>query len=424
MASLNEDQRKAFQDVLNFVNDPVEKFHRISGGAGTGKSFFIAQVADNILKHSKQHNLTQVAVTATTNKAAAVLQQAMPHRAVDIDTIYAFMNLRVKNNFNDGTETIVPTKNWMVHDHTLIIIDEASMANKKLWKYLNDGTTNRCKILFVGDKNQLAPVKEPISPVYTTSMGESQLLTPVRNSNQPALMALCDQLVDTVKTGVFHPIKEVPGVIDFIDGEQMKGVLEREYSVENPYKRVLCYRNQNVIEYNQFIKKLRGFDKPYNIGEVLTNNTSAELTNKLMMYTDQLVKVLDMEEPYDSKVIVPGHNIAMVDMNVQDIEVGTEYAVTCFWNPNDKKEVMKYYSSNKNWEKYFFIKDRFPDLRSVAASTTHKAQGSTYDSVIVDLKDISRSTNKDQTARLLYVALSRPRNHLYIRGKLSERYFE
>ncbi len=45
MAQLNEEQRNAFTDVLGFLNDPTRKYHRVSGGAGTGKSFFIASTS-------------------------------------------------------------------------------------------------------------------------------------------------------------------------------------------------------------------------------------------------------------------------------------------------------------------------------------------------------------------------------------------
>ena len=60
----------------------------------------------------------------------------------------------------------------------------------------------------------------------------------------------------------------------------------------------------------------------------------------------------------------------------------------------------------------------------MAASTTHKAQGSTYDEVIVDLADIGKCTQTDMAARLQYVALTRPKNRLYIRGELPERFFQ
>lgn len=424
MASLNDEQRAAFTDVLAFINDPTRKYHRVSGGAGTGKSFFISKVADDILLHKGPNSrLVDVAVTATTNKAAAVLADAMPHRRGEIGTIYSFMNLRVSSNYNDGTQKIVPTRNWVVHDCVMIIVDEASMTNKDLMKYIEKGTTSDCKILFVGDKNQLAPVKEELSPVYSQPLSESLLLKPVRNAEQPALMELCEQAVETVLTGKFFKIKEVPGVIDFLDGPTLKGVLEREYRTEDPKKRVLCYTNRKVIEYNEFIRELRGFTSPYNVGEIMTNNSSAELVDKTRLYTDQMVEIMSVSQPYIDTNIIAKTEIEMVDLVVRDVNTWAEYEITCFWDPDDRHEVLKYYSSHKRWDRYFRIRDNYPDLRSVASSTTHKAQGSTYDSVIVDLADIGKSTNREQTARMQYVALSRPRNRIYIRGELPERYF-
>lgn len=425
MATLNQEQREAFQDVLAFINDPKRKYHRVSGGAGTGKSFFISKVATDILKHKGPDvELWDVGITATTNKAAAVLANAMPHKRGEIQTIYSFMNLRVHDNYTTGAQKVIPTKNWVVHDQTLIIVDESSMVNQSLMEYIDKGTTSGCKILFVGDKNQLAPVKESLSPVYAQSMSESMLLKPVRNSEQPALMELCEQAVDTVLTGKFHRIKEVPGVIDFVSGEQLQGLLEREYRIEDPNKRVLCYTNKRVVQYNEFIRTIRGFNNPYNVGEIMTNNASAELVDKTRLYTDQMVRIEKVKEPYIDTNIIAGVEIEMVDLELIDPDVGTFYWVTAFWDPNDRQEVLKYYSSNKKWDRYFKVKNNYPDLRSVASSTTHKAQGSTYDSVIVDLADIGKSTNRAQTARMQYVALSRPKTRIFIRGKLPERYFE
>lgn len=425
MATLNSEQRAAFMDVITFINDPTRKFHRVSGGAGTGKSFFISKVADEVLKHaSPEVDLFDVAITATTNKAAAVLQDSMPHRRVSISTIYTFMNLRVSSNFNTGEQKIVPTRNWVVHSQTLIIVDEASMVNRSLMEYIEKGTTGDCKILFVGDKNQLSPVKEKLSPVYSRPISESLLLKPVRNAEQPALMELCEQAVDTVITGKFHKIKEVPGVIDFVDGNQLKGILEREYHTEDPRKRVLCYTNQRVIQYNEYIRQLRGYTDPYNIGEIMTNNSSAELTDKTRLYTDQLVEIVEKGPEYMDTSIISGVDIPMIELELKDPNTLAMYTVIVFADPEDRAEVLKYYKSHKKWDRFFRIKDNYPDLRSVAASTTHKAQGSTYDSVIVDLTDIGKSTNMEQTARMQYVALSRPRSRLFIRGELPERYFK
>ncbi|ANJ20855.1 DNA helicase [Roseobacter phage RD-1410Ws-07] len=425
MASLNQDQRDAFADVLNFINDPTRKYHRVSGGAGVGKSFFISKIEQDILKHQGPNaGLRYVAVTATTNKAAAVLKNTMQHKRSEICTIYSYMNLRVHNDYQTGDQKVVPTAKWEIHTKTLIIVDEASMVNRSLFDYIEKGTDSTCKILFVGDKNQLAPVREHISPVYSNSYSESQLLTPVRQSGQQALMDLADMAKDTVLTGKFHKIKEVPGVIDFIDGPTMKGILEREYHTEDPSKRVLCYTNAKVIGYNEYIRQLRGYEEPYAVGEMLTNNSAAELVDKTRLYTDQVVEVLSKSPLRVDTDWVPGEELEMYDLEVRDPETFAIYDVSVTADPEDRAEVLKYWKSRKKWDRFFKFRDNIPDLRSVASSTTHKAQGSTYDSVIVDLADIGKSTNAEQTARLQYVALTRPKERLYIRGELPERYFE
>ena len=425
MASLNQEQRQAFQDVLAFINDPNRKFHRVSGGAGTGKSFFISKVADEILRHKDPTcSLNSVAITATTNKAAAVLKNTMQHRRGEIQTIYSFMNLRVHNDITSGEARVVPTQRWIVHHNALIIVDEASMVNRNLYDYIDKGTTKDCKILFVGDKNQLAPVKENISPVYSKNKTESLLLKSVRQEGQQALMDLAEMAKETVLTGKFFEIQEVPGVIDFVTGNQLKGILEREYHTENPNKRILCYTNSRVQDYNLYVRKLRGYTENYEVGEMLTNNSSAELVDKTRLYTDQIVEVLSRSPSYAADYIVPGHTIDMVDLEVRDPETLQIYQVSVCEEPNDREEVLKYWKSRKKWDRFFKFRDATPDLRSVAASTTHKAQGSTYDEVIVDLQDIGKCTQDEMAARLQYVALTRPKNRLYIRGNLPERFFK
>lgn len=424
MAVLNQEQMAAFQDVLAFINDPNRKYHRVSGGAGTGKSFFISKVADDILKHKKPDvPLTSVAITATTNKAAAVLKNTMQHRRGDIQTIYSFMNLRVHNDFNSGEQRVVPTARWEVHQNTLIIVDEASMVSRTLYDFIDKGTMSSCKILFVGDTNQLAPVKENISPVYSKTKSESFLVSPVRQQNQQALMDLANMAKDTVITGKFHKIQEVPGVIDFVSGNQMKGIMEREYHTEDPNKRILCYTNDRVRNYNLYVRNLRGYTRNYEVGEMLTNNSAAELVDKIRLYTDQVVEVIERKDPYKSE-LVPGGICDMVDLVVRDPDTFIIYNVTVTEDPNDREEVLKYWKSRKKWDRFFKFRDKHPDLRSVAASTTHKAQGSTYDEVIVDLADIGKCTQNEMAARLQYVALTRPKNRIYIRGELPERFFQ
>jgi hypothetical protein len=433
--ALNKEQQQSFMDVIKFINDPHQRSMNLSGGAGTGKTYFIAQVARGILrhktagvwihgKHVSGSPLEAVAVTATTNKAVAVINEAIGKEINDVQTVYSFMNLRVSENFTTGEISIVPTKTWKVYSGILLIIDECSMINKDLFKWLEKGLDNTCKILYVGDKNQLAPIKEELSPIYTQDYPISTLTIPVRNAEQPALMALCEQAKQTVLTGIFTPIVEVPGVIDFIDGTQLKGILEREYSQEDVGRRVLAYTNKRVIEYNTHIRGLRGYSQPFEVGEVLSNNASTNGGEGDTLYTDQMIRVVEIIDDVENVGVITGYQVRTIAMTVEDVTTKVQYAVTCFADINDRAEVLKYHSSRKKWDQYFHVKNNFPDLRSVAASTIHKAQGSTYDSVVVDLTDIGRCTINSQTARMCYVALSRPKSRLYIRGQLPERYFK
>ena len=422
--ALNKQQQQSYIDVIRFVNDPNRQFMNLSGGAGTGKTYFISQVAKGILRHKEPDvPLHTVAVTATTNKAVAVIAETIGDDISEVETVYSFMNLRVSENFNTGTIKIVPTKMWRVHSGTLLIIDECSMINSELFKWLGKGLDNTCKVLFVGDHNQLAPIKEELSPIYTQNYEQSNLTIPIRNAEQPALMELCEQVKRTVETGIFTPIVEVPGVIDIIDGVQLKGILEREYSQEDSGRRVLAYTNKRVIQYNTHIRELRGYTNPFEIGEIVSNNASTASSSGDTLYTDQMVRIINIVQDWENTEVIKGYKVRTLTMEVEDITTEVRYTITCFADINDRADVLKHYSSHKQWDMYFKTKNNFPDLRSIAASTIHKAQGSTYESVIVDLANIGECTIKSQTARMQYVALSRPKTRLFIRGQLPERYF-
>ena len=62
------------------------------------------------------------------------------------------------------------------------------------------------------------------------------------------------------------------------------------------------------------------------------------------------------------------------------------------------------------------------DLRFPYASTIHKAQGSTFDEVLIDLGSFRVCDDPDVAARLLYVAISRAKHRVSFYGKLPKKY--
>jgi len=71
-----------------------------------------------------------------------------------------------------------------------------------------------------------------------------------------------------------------------------------------------------------------------------------------------------------------------------------------------KAEVAEYASVGE-WKRYWGLKDAFCDLRPSYAITSHKAQGSTYKRVFVDLGDIFSNAQANEALRSAYVAISR-----------------
>ena len=70
---------------------------------------------------------------------------------------------------------------------------------------------------------------------------------------------------------------------------------------------------------------------------------------------------------------------------------------------------------SKMWRIFFMAKYAFYDVSYAYALTSHKSQGSTYDSVTVDFNDIFKSKmGMDEKLQCFYVACSRAKNNLNI----------
>ena len=93
-----------------------------------------------------------------------------------------------------------------------------------------------------------------------------------------------------------------------------------------------------------------------------------------------------------------------------------------FEDPEDYKKVLNFLRKNKDWKKFYTIKDYFGDLRNRDSCTVHKSQGSTVNDVFIDLEDLMKCRQPDMVRRLLYVAISRARNNVYFYGDLKEKY--
>jgi len=175
---------------------------------------------------------------------------------------------------------------------------------------------------------------------------------------------------------------------------------------------VLCYTNKKVDYYNNLINPSGKVE----VGSIITANYTCENT----YIGTQKDRVINIYTSTDYKVEKIFKNELLLDHGFY-IKTVTDHArhAEKLAKHVDKKDWQSYYSL---YNSYNSFKDIMYNGKRIAkanfnfgrSSTVHKAQGSTYDDVFIDLADISKCRAKDSFRRLLYVALSRAKNNIYI----------
>ena len=422
---LNQGQEAVAKEFFNFLLDPNATEFNISGPGGTGKTFLMSHLIDDTMPaYMETCSLmgtkplyNEVIMTATTNKAAEVLAQATGRPT---STYHSFQGLIVKNDFKTGETNVVQSKSFAIKKNKIIFVDEASMIDKRLLKYAREGT-HQSKLVFVWDASQLHPVKENKAPVYAGNI-PTHYLTQQMRTDKPELKALHQQLRDTVNgiTG-FLPIKCIPGIIDWVQGEEMEKLV-LEHFCNHTDSRIVAYTNDQVINYNNYIREANGYKGEYSVGEELVSNSAVKLGVEDRLSIEQEVKLIDQDSSTRMVRVVNDIELEVRDSTLDLGYGGIVSEVPLPTDPDYFNRLVKWLGKDKNWEPYFRMKETIPDLRATHACTVHKSQGSTYDTIFIDATDLSSCRQPDMVARLLYVAVSRARCRVVFYGELAQKY--
>lgn len=429
---LNEGQSAAAEGFFEFLLDPTQTELNISGPGGVGKTFTMAHMIDEIMPRymntckvlGTKPLYNSVVMTATTNKAAEVLAQATNRPA---ETIHSYIGLTVRNNYKTGEADLIKSRSWSMKHNTVIFIDEASMIDRKLLKYIRD-STHQCKLIFVGDHCQLPPVKEKVAPIYNQQLPMYLLTQPMR-TDIPELLAINSQLRDVVEGKAdFGYIKSIPGIIDWVNDDEMVTLLNEHFAGTHTNSRILTFTNDQAVSYNEYIRGINGLSGEFTVGEELVSNSAVNIGANERLTIEQEVTVVDVD-PEVCVDIVESSPDGTSDITLEyrkfSLDTGYGGIVDSVPVPTDIEylnRLISYYAKQKNWERYFYLKERYPDLRAKHACTTHKSQGSTYDTVFIDLNDLSNCRQAGMMTNLMYVAFSRARKRVVLYGQLAEKY--
>jgi hypothetical protein len=408
--TLTEDQQTALGAFHNFLMDPIETVFVLRGYSGCGKSTLVRTLIDRMPGFNKtaklinpSHKEYEIALTATTNKAAENLGSITGQSAV---TIHSFLELRVSTDYRTNTTTLVP-RNADQKSGYLLFIDEASYVDAQLLGYIFKKTAN-CKIVFIGDPAQLTPVKSTGTPVFDANFTGAALTTVVRQAEGNPIVDLSTKFRHTVNTGEFFSFKPDGKHVIYATREDFNKAIEQEFTRPDwryQDSKILAWTNKCAIGYNHFVRNLAKGDPHFQVGDYAVCNSFVSV-GRSSIKTDQLVQI-NAIDPDSVRYEVPG-NMVCVDG-------------TWVFHPkslDEWKAGIKKMRAKDNFGAISEMESQWIDLRAAYACTVNKAQGSTFDRVFVDLDDIRRCNSGDQIARMLYVGVSRARTQVFLTGDL------
>lgn len=417
----NQDQLSAIDLMIKFLEDRGEYFFLLEGYAGVGKSTCIQEVIHKI------PGLPAV-FTAPTNKATRVLMDLSRKRGLEIPccTIYSLLGLRLKGTGEKQTVELEGESRMPLY--SLVVVDEASMVNEEVFNHiLAQAYEYNVKVIFMGDPAQLPPVGEKSSQVFVEIKNKAVLTKVERHDNQILTLATRirqDWNGEPVEEPIFRTDHDEKGGVYCVDSKKFNSQIERAFTSDT-YKddpsmvRIVAWTNEAVRGYNDMVRRLLyGEDlQPYHLGErvvvcsPLIDVVAMKVTRQaeITMTTDQEAVVLSVNEtPHP---IYTRFKTLRLMLETDDGEVNEAYVI----HPDDETSLQTTLSNmaddararKASWSSFWDMKQMFHDIRPCHAITAHRSQGSTYDSVLVDVGNIKLNRNRKEMLQCLYVAVSR-----------------
>jgi exodeoxyribonuclease-5 len=389
-----------------------------TGYAGTGKSTKLLMLIN------KELDPTTSVVLAPTHKALARLRPAVTS-AIELSTIHALLGWIPSINEDaqhiNHIDTVIKLEKD-IDSYTDIVIDEAGMMSEEMLmsivgklEELNDFETDHITLHLFLDPYQLLPVKGiqiQTDPATTTN------LTVQHRAESPDVVKLFTKFVNYLEGSNVDDLT-TPESDNVLYAENLDGFLEGD--------RLLAYTNKAVGDYNKQIAGKLGIDSF--VGQEVQLGSQPDLYKVDSFVEPSLRELLTWYETGTLKLQNSQINRKFLVSNLEAIQtnkhikfissegkiipviigIGTAYEV----RRKAKEAAIK---DKKKFREVYAIGRAFTMDYSFA-STVHKAQGSEFNRVWIDKKDIQKSIfggNYRNYARLMYVAISRAKRKVFV----------
>ena len=430
---LHSDQQKVYNNIIHTIEDIIktdmmwDNVVSLVGAAGTGKTFLTTQIIKYFID-----NEYSVAVTTPTHKALSVLrdnisQAGLLNSALSLKTIHSFLNIKLFTDYTKGIQKFIVDKASKDNSQVdLLIVDESSMVSTELYQYIIEAVeADRVKaVLFVGDKFQLLPIdggKNVLKQVNKIF----ELNQIVRQAEGSYIIKIATEAREIIKTKNYTLLKEFfasnfDNNIEFF--HNINSFYYDYYQDSNwrdEDKIIASFKNSDVDAHNRVIRKQFWMEQGKNteidtllVGDELVFHDAYTVNDRVVFHNGDLVKLSYVKKEYLESLDIyyweckDEHNI---EFKVVDPDSNMRYNKCLKSFAQSAKTEANYKIRKDKWKIYFELKNMFANVKYKFASTIHKLQGSTYETVYIDLINLEymERTNIDDLYRLVYVAMTR-----------------
>lgn len=454
----NKEQQSAIINAVSFLKtntDPTQ-YYVIEGKAGTGKT----TIAKEILKEFEDE---QIYVAAVSHKAKGVIKNSFGEdtRGKKFFSIAGLLGMKgVNDNDTQTTKFQVGLKVPLLDNPpALLVIDEASMITEDVLKKIidiNSSLSRPFQMLFLGDIGQIQPIRDDQSEFYRThkdllnkksdifnSKHKSKLITRVRQGEANPILPYADYFWENSQkeNPELNPTQHIvrnnqitdKGSLLFSNSEAevlnsvIKAVKNAVEKGLTNHVKIVTYHVNEKTELNQKIHEaLFGKDSDYSKGDMLILNSPYDLPDvNATMENSSEIQIKSIQDTDVDEFGV--HTLYLETNGTAYTRTGNEQkdCVIQVVSRNDiglynqkLQELASYAKRQTNralkkqaWGDFWEYKGRYADVDFGYAITAHKSQGSTYDIVVVDEKDImgTTATSNQEKSELIYTALTRPK---------------
>ena len=432
----------------------------LKGYAGTGKTYLAGRLSQALRAAGRD-----VKVAAPTHKATQQVAREVgetldqeEHASsssggeAEARTIQSLLGLKLVPDGKGGFE-LEPDKykGPKIFPEDVVIVDESSMIGEQLWKHVCSGRGRAANWVFVGDPAQLPPVNEGASPAL--SLGGETLEEIVRQARGNPIIELATE----VRMGRDHRRGELfefdASREEGIAATSSRGALvesalrafgSEDFAEDGDHARILAYRNDTVDYYNRVCREaIYGSDAPeyvegeHLVADVTWGEGEGGFGSRPLVYNSETLRVIEAEEtisacpdgiPPEARGSRRGGSAYRIwKLKVDPIGEGRSKETIVVMSETDqaafdkaveaaKREALDIQNAGGDasgaWKRYYDLKQKYAKVSPAFSTTIHKAQGSTFDSVFLDARDVRACRSEGERQALLYVGVTRPSRRL------------